>query len=106
MHKCESCKFQSKVRRNLQVHVPRKHVDHSQLQIYNCKLCNYKCKIKDDLRQHTRYKHTDLSEVYECDLCGRKFKTAYVKAHIKTMHHEVTIYKLQNGVEVNSKLNN
>ncbi|CAH1978944.1 unnamed protein product [Acanthoscelides obtectus] len=104
MHKCDSCRFQTKYVEALSRHKTLLHLDGK---IYQCPHCNYKAKIKSYLGKHLM-NHKDSSELkrYNCNFCSYSAKgLAQRNSHMKVMHNPPKFQCAICGNKVRTKRN-
>ncbi|CAD5112575.1 DgyrCDS1787 [Dimorphilus gyrociliatus] len=90
----KDCKFTTKHRRSLQIHI---RVVHEKVKPFSCRHCPKTFALKPMLRQHIKiHQNLDNRERYECHDCGKSFlqKCALTK-HRRETHLNDTPHKCQ-----------
>ncbi|KAJ8675112.1 hypothetical protein QAD02_010898 [Eretmocerus hayati] len=96
-HPCHLCEFKARRRVTLNAHIRRKHPTEKRRrgkppikppvgEEFKCGGCDFTTKHIFKLELHIERKHT-LEPTYECEMCGKKYKTKIdLAAHIKFLH--------------------
>ena len=78
LHRCSSCGFETKVKRDLPTH---------SCTPFKCGLCNFESRSKQLMNQHKVNLHKTKSGLVFCDICSyRSNRISNVESHRKTVH--------------------
>ena len=77
------CNYQATKNENLTRHIKSIHEGIK----YPCKICNYKAKQQGHLTVHIKTKHKGEGKTYQCNSCGKMFKSYKGRTqHIESIH--------------------